>query len=257
MLQVYKLFSNCIPVKGYNRSMIIDLQRQKFDFIPNSLYEILTEYSYVNFEKLKTDYSEHIEIIDQYFNLLLENEYIFETDTVESTHFPPINTEYRSPYQITNAVIDIDKNSKYKLTNIQKSFEKLGIIALQIRCYDFNSLKIKEILELFNDDSRLRFIELYIPFCENINFICKELLEKYERIYQVIVFNTPLLNQFENQNVIFTPKRIDNCTSCGVIEKNFIINLENYRYHPTKVCLKKYYKIKKCLEKVRNLYSKI
>jgi len=29
------------------------------------------------------------------------------------------------------------------------------------------------------------------------------------------------------------------------------------RYHPTKVCLKKYYKIKKCLEKVRNLYSKI
>ena len=37
----FKLFANCIPVKGINRSTICDLQRGNYDFIPNDLYEIL------------------------------------------------------------------------------------------------------------------------------------------------------------------------------------------------------------------------
>ena len=36
-------FSNCIPVKGKNRLIIMDLQRGVVKLIPNNLYKILIE----------------------------------------------------------------------------------------------------------------------------------------------------------------------------------------------------------------------
>ncbi|HEY4572343.1 MAG TPA: hypothetical protein VIJ26_00200 [Thermoanaerobaculia bacterium] len=40
---VFQLFACCLPVKGARRSLLCDVQRQAFQFIPNGLYEILTE----------------------------------------------------------------------------------------------------------------------------------------------------------------------------------------------------------------------
>ena len=37
----FHVYSNCIPIKGNLRSAIYDLQRNDFDYIPNSLFEIL------------------------------------------------------------------------------------------------------------------------------------------------------------------------------------------------------------------------
>ena len=34
----YFLFESSRPIKGYNRSIIYDLQRRTYDFIPNDLY---------------------------------------------------------------------------------------------------------------------------------------------------------------------------------------------------------------------------
>ena len=42
---VFALFACCIPVKGARRSTLCDLQRGSFQFIPNGLYEILTEHA--------------------------------------------------------------------------------------------------------------------------------------------------------------------------------------------------------------------
>ena len=37
-----KLYANCIPVKGFNRSVICDLQRSDIKLIPNDLFELLS-----------------------------------------------------------------------------------------------------------------------------------------------------------------------------------------------------------------------
>ena len=37
----FKLFASCIPVLGVERSIVCDLQRSNFLFIPNILVEIL------------------------------------------------------------------------------------------------------------------------------------------------------------------------------------------------------------------------
>lgn len=36
-----KLYANCIPIKGVNRSIIYDLQKNTYFFIPNILFEII------------------------------------------------------------------------------------------------------------------------------------------------------------------------------------------------------------------------
>ncbi len=38
----FKLFSNCIPVKGHSQCLICDLQNNDFLIINSELYEILT-----------------------------------------------------------------------------------------------------------------------------------------------------------------------------------------------------------------------
>ena len=38
----FKIHANCFIVKGYTRSIIYDLQRKEFSFLPNDLEDILS-----------------------------------------------------------------------------------------------------------------------------------------------------------------------------------------------------------------------
>ncbi|NVO08804.1 MAG: hypothetical protein HXX16_02475 [Bacteroidales bacterium] len=48
----FQLFSCCIPVKGYLRSALYDLQRKNYLFIPNSLFEILANHTSKTFDEV-------------------------------------------------------------------------------------------------------------------------------------------------------------------------------------------------------------
>ena len=57
MENYFQLFSNCVPVKGYNRSIIIDVQRNDYFFITNDLFEILTDKTNKNISEIKRKYN--------------------------------------------------------------------------------------------------------------------------------------------------------------------------------------------------------
>jgi hypothetical protein len=76
----FKLFSCCFPVKGFSRSIICDTQRNSYDFIPNSLYNILIKYDGDTIAEIKSNYNHKFDnIIDDYFIFLQKKEYIFFT----------------------------------------------------------------------------------------------------------------------------------------------------------------------------------
>ncbi|WP_264537364.1 hypothetical protein [Flavobacterium sp. N1736] len=59
------LFADCIPVKGFNRSIICDTKNNKFYFIPNGLYDILEIYNGKTIEEIKENFKhQYDEIID-------------------------------------------------------------------------------------------------------------------------------------------------------------------------------------------------
>lgn len=67
-----KLFSCCIPVKGSNRSIIIDTQRYTFFSIPNDLYEIIEKSDNIDSINLLSDCDdENSETLKEYFNFLI------------------------------------------------------------------------------------------------------------------------------------------------------------------------------------------
>ena len=74
----FKLFAHCIPVYGANRSIICDLQRKSFEFIPNILFEIITKHEGKTINQIEDLYGiENSDSIREYFNFLIEKEFIF------------------------------------------------------------------------------------------------------------------------------------------------------------------------------------
>tara|TARA_B110000879_G_scaffold172232_1_gene223629 strand:- start:797 stop:1039 length:243 start_codon:yes stop_codon:yes gene_type:complete len=67
MNKIFNLFSCCIPVKGYRRSIIIDTQRNESYYIPNDLYRIIK-----NNPTILT--SNNNKVISDYLDFLLKNE---------------------------------------------------------------------------------------------------------------------------------------------------------------------------------------
>lgn len=106
----FKIFACCFPVQGAKQAMICDIQRKTYQIIPSSLYEILTEHDGKTLNEIKKFYdNEYDEIIDEYFEHLEREEYIFFTDTPQ--YFPKMDLRWEEPFKITNAIIDIGANS--------------------------------------------------------------------------------------------------------------------------------------------------
>ena len=62
----FSLFASCIPVKGISRSIICDLQRTNYVFIPNSLYDLITDHHHKTIRSIKEFYNnQYNEIIEK------------------------------------------------------------------------------------------------------------------------------------------------------------------------------------------------
>ena len=223
-MKIYKLFANCIPVKGYTRSMILDLQRNDLHLIPNDLFVIISQKDYIDFDLLISENKSNSSVLKEYKNFLLKNELIFEiNDKKEGECFTEMSTEFSSPFTITNVIIDL--SSKYKLENfisLKNSFDLLGVCALQIRIFnfDFDFENLFNFLDLIEEDSRINDLQFIIKYDDNItiNKYLKQLLEKYNRITTISLYGTK--KKFKDPRILSFSKTIINESSCGVIFNN-------------------------------------
>src|ERR1700752_3163423 len=104
---VFNLFANCIPVKGKYRSIICDIHRGRFRFIPNALYYILTHFKKHTITEVKEKFNrENDNFIDEYFTFLEQNEFIFFCSRQEQKLFPKLDLKFEYPSVITNCIID-------------------------------------------------------------------------------------------------------------------------------------------------------
>ena len=158
----YHLFSTCILVNGCNRSCIYDLQRGDFDYIPNSLFEILNNTKNITFEKLLNSYDnqEDKENLAEYFNFLYENEYIFFSK-LDNSLFPALPIKFNRPYRISTLVIDIDNTDLESLQIIKENIINSKVECLVIRIINSDYENILSTLSTF-DGIPTRIIQLFI-----------------------------------------------------------------------------------------------
>lgn len=226
------LYSNCLPVKGVKRSIIYDLQKCKYDFIPNDLFTILKKYSH---KKIKNIYngveSEQHYILDEYVGFLMKNDYLILADNIkELSNFPPLDLKWDNPSIITNAILDLSNKNidiiYYK--NLLYELEDLGCLFLEIRIWgNYDVLIFYEELLIFIEELNINTIELIIPFEPGFNYSnYNNLQNSYSKINKIIVYNSSpsLVNEINRENndnnstnIFATTERINDQTHCGVV----------------------------------------
>lgn len=258
--KIVLLYANCIPVKGAKKSIICDLQRQNYVQIPNDLYNILDKHRGKSIQEIKDFYeNKYDDIIENYFKLLLKNDFAFLTDTPEL--FPKLSTEWKEPFQVTNAIIDISEETTFELNSILDQLSEIHCKFLQIRFYKKISLsELIAILQYFNRiASNTIGIDILLPFTGDFTDVnVQKLFQKYKRLNSLVLHTSPLgkrIQQIEHSKYyIHTSAVIDSEMCCGVINKSlFSINIKTYtealKFNSClngKISVDKYGEIKNC-----------
>jgi SPASM domain peptide maturase of grasp-with-spasm system len=188
---VFRLFACCIAVRGARRSVVCDLGRQLLRFIPNGLYEILTEHGDKSVAEIKALYGGRYDgEIEEYFDFLLREELGFWCD--EPAAFPPIALDWESPQRITNAILDVDRASAHDFPALLAQLDDLGCEALQVRCYEPLDPGVIERLRAGAARGRLRTNELLLAYePELTGDALVDLCRRHPRIWRICVHSAP------------------------------------------------------------------
>ena len=224
-----KLFANCIPVKGANRSAICDLQRNSIKLIPNDLYNLLQEKT-SNIETIKANYkNEFDETIDEYFEFLIEHEFAFQTDTPEL--FPEMSLDWFEPAIINNAIIDISKESTFDIFIVLNQLDDFNCKNIQIRYYRDTSIKeIKSVIDyLDTNEMFITSVDFIFPILKikNIKAVYSELIKNHKRINSIINYNASKkefiepINEFNRGYIVFVEENVLSQKTCGRIASDF------------------------------------
>jgi len=230
--EVFKLFANCLPVKGARRSTICDLQKQRMRLIPNDLFYILTDLAGLPTTEIKRRFNGDCdEVIDDYFTMLTEEAYGFWCDEPEL--FPKLDLSWDRPEKITNAIIDVDHSSKHDYQSLLSQLDELGCQALQIRAYDELTLADLEEILTHCERHRLRHLDLVIKFHRELTGeALKALCMAHQVISQIIVHSSPQKSRLKvNPFSIIIDYYTFPVTpsSCGLISPRFFsLTLEHF-----------------------------
>ena len=231
----FKLFTCCFPTAGSERSLVCDVQRQNYQYIPSALYEILTEHDGKTLNEVKKAYNnEYDEVIEEYFEHLEQEEYIFFTDTPQ--YFPKMDLRWEEPFKITNAIIDIDANSHdLPWTHLINEFEKLGSKHIQIRSFSDKPLSFFEDILLKCENKRVVSVELVIKYQKGFD---KQLLfdfcNKHARVSVIYAHTAPTndalhISEQGMGHILFTTDEITSSNHCGIISPDyFTINIKTF-----------------------------
>jgi SPASM domain peptide maturase of grasp-with-spasm system len=229
----FKLFACCIPVRGALRSTICDLQRQTYKFIPNALYEILTDHREKTLLELEELYGLGSRpALDEYFQFLEDNQFGFWTS--EPDAFPPLDLAWDRPERVGNAIIDTDERSDHDYASLLHQLDSLGCSALQLRFFCRVHFEVIEAALAPTRGSRLRSIDLLLRFNSTwkqdaIETLCIQ----NQRIAQILVHDAPE-DDFVRARHIGTPityrkQIVETSAHCGFVHpRYFAINVESF-----------------------------
>lgn len=168
MNEYFKRFANCIPVKGINRSSLIDIQRKKYYLVPNDMLDLL---EYFDAKKTKRQALEAFghengEAIAGYMDFLLNNELGFLTTEDEFDLFPPLDLTFEYPAPLTNAILEITPETLGYSAELFRQLSELRCKNIQLVAYA--ELSCEDLTSLLASCAGLDFrsIELVVRFSD-------------------------------------------------------------------------------------------
>ena len=221
--QYFKLFASCIPVKGYFRSLICDLQNRKIHYITNLLYEVIKVCENCELKLVKKLHNNEIDKgIDVSISYFVDKGWGFITDSPDD--FPDLPLIFYCPYKITNVILEINNNSSYITSDFYLKIDKLGCEALEIRWIDRLDLNLQKKLLIQLSKSQLKSIIIYYPFSAEFGNkkASLHLLNIEGRIKNIVIHSSPFsyskrhIND-NSRSIDYIVENLDYSADCGYI----------------------------------------
>ncbi len=228
----FKLFACCMLVKGAQRSIICDLQRNTFMFVPGSLTGLLEQSVFMKIGELKSFYKhEYDRELEDFFQKMVKDNFGFHTAMPEL--FPVIDLSWKSPLSVTNAVVDISEESSYDVTSALGQLDGLGCNALHLRFFSYVNAEYLHQILLSVKNSRLTSIDLFLPFGKGFQTFeeIQEMVDKHLRVTSINVHCSEKDKYlvYKSVELIFTKSLLDSELHCGnVSERYFTANVSLY-----------------------------
>lgn len=257
--KTYRLFSSCIPVKGFQRSVIVDLTRNQIVHIPSVFFKMLSKNKTKTIEDIINSYEEpNRSVIVSFYEYLEQQELVFPLEKKEHTLFPTLSLQWDFPSYCSNAILDIEHPSNYDIADAIVKLDEINCFNLQIRLLrKVNQTYLEKVLGLTNDTS-IRSVQLMINYCQAIDEQLYTLFKKYWKLVKVEMFGAP-----ENRSVslkrnmaiiIYYKDKVLSPENCGVVSTDFFcINMKHFtesQHHNTclnrKICIDANGDIKNC-----------
>ncbi|WP_313240664.1 grasp-with-spasm system SPASM domain peptide maturase [Sphingobacterium multivorum] len=270
----FDLYANCIAVKGFKRSIIYDLQKSSWEFIPNNLFDLIELCGRKNTfsECYEMDNLFSNSMLDQYFKFLIEKNYLLIVDDKSQfAHFPNLDRTFDFPGILTNAILDFDSDTLNTANygdyvDLIKEFYSLGCNNYQFRSFgtQTNSILFNLLKETNNLDIE---IDLIYPYTNSTTEDLENFFFEITNLRSIVIHSVPpekILHNETKFDITFTETFLTDNSCCGVIKPQyFSINLpmftESLQFNNClnrKIGVDIYGNIKNCpsMEKV---YSKV
>lgn len=167
----FMLYPTCQPTMGKTRSLICDLERQKYFLIPNILFEILTNKELNTISDVLIQYAgddnKNTDTILEYFDYLIQNDLILFSQN--RSYYAEPEMAYFYPGYISNCIIDVGDSSFSNVILTIRQMDELFCRSLQIRAYCNLSLNQLEVINSECEGTVLEWIEIIMPFNNNIS----------------------------------------------------------------------------------------
>ncbi|TSJ41158.1 grasp-with-spasm system SPASM domain peptide maturase [Fluviicola chungangensis] len=235
-LNYITLYPNIIPVRGYSRSILMDLNMGKFLFIPNYFCDFLIENKTKNLQKvdfLNFGNSENdVDEINRLVDLLIQEDYLTEVDSKLLSGLKVEVPFITDDTLISDCIIEISNLSSWNISVFLAKINTLGVKFLEIRFLDFTSFeKHYKKIQFDLTDHSIEFLHFIVPGDDNLNEIISNEMMTFHRLNQLTIYNSK--GKFEIEGVPFilsfsTQNSIDN-SNCGCINPSqFNCNIASY-----------------------------
>jgi len=232
----FKLFPNVVPIKGYNRSLIMDLLKGKSYFVPNSYIDMFNDHDFdltpLNRILAKINDKQEREAIIEYVHFSLENNLALLGSSQIIEGLTLLDNDFFPSSKINNSILEISISSRWSVEKVLFDLNELGTKHLEIRFLDFTSYEneIETIIKNIKDSS-IESVILYIPSDRNLKNSINQHITKQVRISKIVVYNSETgfsINE-STINIIFSSQKTINHEDCGEISSSyFTVNTGDY-----------------------------
>lgn len=222
-----KLYTNCIPVKGYLRSVIQDVQRGSFSFVPNSLIDCLSESNFI----VRDDNVDEVNF-NSYREFLVSKDYVFEWEVSLSERFPG----YRDVFHLSCHIYSVHFLEVVDLLIVKKVLLllKQGLIAKHF-VFEIGECKLQflnQLVDLLNDQLKHTTIEsVRFRFKKDFGvqdfFLSKSSIDYRINLVEVITLETADSKEIHSDNIQIR----FNKEGSQKIVNNFLHYFESIQFH--------------------------